>query len=51
MPLSKKGRKVLAAMTKTYGDADKAKRVMYSSINAGRLSGVDPTYEKRRKKK
>ncbi len=48
-PLSKKGKKVLASMTKSYGDADKAKRVMYASIQAGRLSGVDPTFEKRRK--
>jgi hypothetical protein len=54
MPLSKKGSKILASMTKTYGDADKAKRVMYASVNAGRISGVDPTFEKRmdrRKKK
>ncbi len=50
-PLSKKGKKVLASMTKSYGDADKAKRVMYASVNAGRMSGVDPAFEKRRKSK
>ncbi len=49
-PLSKKGQKVLASMTKTYGDADKAKRIMYASVNAGRMSGVDPSFEKRRRK-
>lgn len=39
MPLTKKGRKVMAGMVKTYG-AKKAKKVFYASINAGKLKGV-----------
>jgi hypothetical protein len=34
-------------MRKQYGD--RAERVLYASVNAGRLSGVDPTFERRRK--
>jgi hypothetical protein len=45
-PLTAKGRKVLAAMRKTYGAA-KAKRVFYASRNAGKIKGVD----RRRKRK
>jgi hypothetical protein len=39
MPLTKKGRKVLAAMKKSYG-AKKGKAVFYASANAGTISGV-----------
>lgn len=49
-PLSKKGSKILSAMTKQYG-AKKAKSVMYGSIQEGRISGADPTFEKRMKAK
>ena len=40
MPLTKKGRKILADMKKQYG-AKKAERVFYASKNAGRIKGVD----------
>lgn len=50
MPLSKKGAKILDSMTKSNGgDADKAKRELYASINAGRISGADPSFERRMK--
>jgi hypothetical protein len=48
-PLSKKGAKILDAMTKEYGDEKKAKSVMYGSISEGRITGADPTFEKRMK--
>lgn len=47
MPLSRKGRKIMAAMRKTYGAA-KAKRVFYASKAKGRIKGVD---RKRRRKR
>ena len=40
MPLTDKGRKVMAAMRKTYKSAKKAKEVFYSSANAGKIKGV-----------
>ncbi|HVH52917.1 MAG TPA: hypothetical protein VNA32_02150 [Actinomycetota bacterium] len=40
MPLTPKGRKIMASMKKTYGSA-KAKRVFYASKNAGKIRGVD----------
>lgn len=46
MPLTKKGRKIKAAMTKTYGKK-KGERVFYASENAGTIKGV----AKYRKKK
>ena len=40
MPLTKKGKKIMRSMRKTYG-AKKAKRVFYASKNKGRIKGVD----------
>ena len=39
MPLTEKGRKVLASMVKQYG-AKKGKEVFYASANKGTISGV-----------
>lgn len=47
MPLTKKGRKIKRAMTKTYGKK-KGARVFYASANKGRIKGVE---RRRRKKK
>lgn len=41
MPLTRKGRKIKAAMTKEYG-AKKGEKVFYASRNKGTISGVDP---------
>ena len=41
MPLTKKGRKVMASMKKTYGSQKKAKQVFYASVNSGKLKGVE----------
>jgi hypothetical protein len=41
MPLNKKGRKVMAAMKKTYKNTKKAKEVFYASKNKGTIMGVD----------
>jgi hypothetical protein len=40
MPLTPKGKKIQAAMTKEYG-AKKGKQVMYASKNAGKIHGID----------
>lgn len=40
MPLTMKGKKVLASMTKQYGP-EKGKRVFYASINAGKIKGAE----------
>jgi len=39
MPLTKKGKSILASMTKEYG-AKKGKQVFYASINAGKIKGA-----------
>ena len=39
MPLTAKGKKVLAEMKKQYG-AKRGKEIFYKSINAGKLKGV-----------
>jgi len=39
MPLTKKGKEIMANMKKEYG-AEKAKRVFYASANKGTISGV-----------
>lgn len=39
MPLTKKGRKIKAAMTAEYGP--KGEAVFYASRNAGKITGVD----------
>lgn len=49
MPLTAKGKKILAQMKKTYGSAEKAKQVFYAMINEGKLKGVE--HKKKRKKK
>jgi hypothetical protein len=41
MPLTVKGNKILANMTKEYG-AKKGKAIFYASRNAGKITGVDP---------
>lgn len=43
MPLTKKGKKIMKAMKKTYG-AKKGKTVFYASQNKGRIKG---THKKR----
>ena len=40
MPLTSKGKKIMSAMTKTYG-AKTGKQVMYASKNAGKIKGID----------
>ena len=40
MPLSKKGKKILRAMTMKYGKK-KGKQVFYASRNKGTILGVD----------
>lgn len=40
MPLTKKGKEIMAAMAKQYG-AKKAKSVFYGAKNKGTISGVD----------
>jgi hypothetical protein len=39
MPLTKKGKKIKAAMTKEYGK-DKGEKVFYASENKGTIKGV-----------
>lgn len=39
MPVTKKGKKIMAAMTKEYG-AKKGKQVFYASANKGKIKGV-----------
>ena len=46
MPLTKKGRKIKRAMTRSYG-AKKGERVFYASQNKGTIKG---THRKRKKK-
>jgi len=40
MPLTKKGRKILANMKKKYGDK-KGEEVFYASINKGTITGAE----------
>lgn len=40
MPLTKKGREILASMKAQYGPA-KGKSVFYASANAGKITGVE----------
>lgn len=47
MPLTKKGKKIKAAMVKEYGK-DKGEQVFYASENKGKIKGV--TKKKRGKK-
>jgi len=41
MPLTKKGKKILSSMKKTYKTTKKAKSVMYAMKNAGKMKGID----------
>ena len=41
MPLTPKGKKVLASMRKTYGSEKKAQSVFYAMINAKKLKGAE----------
>jgi len=41
MPLTKKGRKILAALTKQYKDPKRAKSILYAGKNSGRFTGID----------
>jgi hypothetical protein len=49
MPLTKKGNKIMGAMTSEYG-AKKGKSVFYASRNAGKIKGVDPESAESKKK-
>jgi len=48
MPLTKKGKKIKAAMVKQYG-ADKGKQVFYASINKGTVKGAEAKSSGRKK--
>lgn len=41
MPLTKKGKEIMASMVKTYGSAKKAKQVFYGSVNKGTIKGAE----------
>ena len=40
MPLTKKGKEILAAMKRTYGK-EKGEKVFYASINKGTITGAE----------
>lgn len=42
MPLTSKGKKIISAMKREYGDK-KGERVFYASRNKGTISGVEKT--------
>ena len=48
MPKTKKGKKIMAAMKKTYG-SEKGEEVFYKSRNKGTIKGVDKPRKRRRK--
>ena len=48
MPLTEKGRKIMAAMKSQYGE-DKGERVFYASRNKGTISGVEKARQKKKK--
>ena len=41
MPLTKKGKKILSSMKKTYKNPKKAKQVFYATIKVKGLKGVE----------
>jgi hypothetical protein len=47
MPLTEKGRKILASMREQYGE-EEGERVFYASKNAGTISGVDKCNSRKR---
>jgi hypothetical protein len=49
MPKTKKGKKILRSMRKTYG-SKKGEQVFYASENAGTISGVHKKKKKRGKR-
>jgi len=49
MPLTGKGKKIMANMKKEYG-SKKGEDVFYASRNKGTITGVDPESRKKRKK-
>ncbi len=49
MPLTAKGKKILASMIKEYGE-EKGKEVFYSMENSGKLEGVSEAKKKAKKK-
>lgn len=46
MPLTAKGRKILANMKRQYGN-EKGERVFYASANSGKITGVHPNSKKK----
>lgn len=40
MPLTRKGRRIKAAMIRSYKSSAKGKRVFYASENSGKIKGV-----------
>lgn len=48
MPLTKKGKKIMAAMKDEYG-GKKGEEVFYASRNAGKTKGVDRSTPKRKR--
>jgi len=50
MPLTKKGRKIMRAMRRTYG-AKKGRRVFYASANKGRIRGVHGRRRRRKRRR
>lgn len=49
MPLTAKGKQILANMKKEYGE-EKGEEVFYASINAGKIKGAE-NYSGRRRKR
>lgn len=47
MPLTKKGKKIRAALEKYYGK-DKGERVLYASINKGTIKGAEKKTPKKK---
>jgi len=50
MPLTKKGKTILAALIEEYGDEEKAKEVLYAGENSGRFTGIHYDDDKSDKK-
>ena len=50
MPLTAKGKKIYASMTKEYGDK-KGRAIFYASKNKGTIKGVEKKTKKRKKKR
>ncbi len=48
MPLTKKGKKILGAMTEEYG-AKKGKAVLYATINKGKIKGAEKAPARKKK--